>query len=78
MNRDHLKRVMKKHDWSMEQVATIANVSQHTVRAWLRPNTSKASRNMRPQAEKLLNEAVEKASPKSRTAAPAGTDAPKA
>lgn len=57
MNREQLKHLMRKHGWTMQQVAVIALVSPHTVRAWLRPSSSKASRNMRPQAAALLTAA---------------------
>lgn len=60
MNREQLKRLMKKHGWTMENVAAVAEVSTHTVRAWLRPSTSRASRNMRPQAAILLIQTSEK------------------
>lgn len=61
MTRDELRHIMKCHDWSMGEIAAIAMVSHHTVRAWLRPNTSKASRNMRPHAAELLMAACERA-----------------
>lgn len=65
MNREHLKRLMKKHSWTMEDVAKIADSSIHSVRAWLRPNTSLASRTMRADTAsvvKLASEALGKTS----------------
>ena len=58
MNREQLKRLMKKSGWTMEQVASTAMVSQHTVRAWLRPVTSRAHRNMRLQSAAALHVAA--------------------
>lgn len=73
MNREQLKRLMKKSGWTMEQVAATAMVSQHTVRAWLRPVTSRAHRNMRLQSAAQLHAAAELiAKPAARIAPPGG------
>lgn len=49
MTREQLKRIMRKHLWTMDHVAQLTDSSIHSVRAWLRPSTSVASRTMKKQ-----------------------------
>lgn len=54
MIRVQLREQMRRNDWSAETVAKLAGVSASTVRAWLRPHTSKSSRPISDtHAEKL-------------------------
>lgn len=53
-----LRRLMRRHRLTALQVAEMAQVSLFTVRAWLRPKTSKASRNMTPASAARLREAT--------------------
>lgn len=54
LSRDQLKRIMKKHSWTMDDIAKIAGASIHSVRAWLRPDTSHASRTMRADTARTI------------------------
>jgi transcriptional regulator with XRE-family HTH domain len=42
-----LRRLMRDHKLSREEVAKLCDVSKHTVNAWLLPKHSKAHRNFR-------------------------------
>ena len=60
MTREQLIDEMRKHRYSVAHIAVIAGVSVHTVRAWLRPQSSKASRNMKKNSAMEINEYFQK------------------
>jgi transcriptional regulator with XRE-family HTH domain len=56
MTNNQLRALMKRHHISIHTLANLLEVSVATVRAWLRPKTSKAQRNMTKKTEALLKE----------------------
>jgi hypothetical protein len=58
MTNKQLRALMKRHNLSIQDISTLGMVSVATVRAWLRPKTSKAQRNMTKRSEALIRQVV--------------------